>query len=76
MGDVKFSAMTALFTGLRGWFTAVGIGSVSALLFAAAGIATGKLDRNSRIPLAPFITAGAVTAFFIHPDSYQYMGCF
>ncbi len=67
MGDVKFAALMGVFTGFPGWFTAAAFASFSGLLFALSGIAAGKLNRNSKIPFAPFLTAGSIFASFINP---------
>lgn len=67
MGDVKFAALMGVFTGFPGWFIAAGLASLFGLLFAAAGLLTGRLDRNSRIPFAPFLTLGSIGAYFAAP---------
>ncbi len=67
MGDVTFAAFTGVFNGFPGWFIATGLASLFGLLFAAAGMLAGRLDRNSRIPFAPFLTLGSVGAYFAVP---------
>jgi len=67
MGDVKFAALMGVFIGFPGWFIAAGLASFFGLLFAAAGMLSGRLDRNSRIPFAPFLTLGSIGAYFAAP---------
>ncbi len=67
MGDVKFSALTGAFLGFPGWVTAAAAASAAGLVFASAGIASGRINKNTRIPFAPFLTAGSITAFIINP---------
>lgn len=67
MGDVKFAALMGVFIGFPGWFIAAGLASLFGLLFAAAGMLSGRLDRNSRIPFAPFLTLGSIGAYFAAP---------
>ena len=74
MGDVKFAALMGLFNGFPQWFTAVAIASFSGLLFMLAGMAIGKLNRNSRIPFAPFLTAGSIGAFITAPELLKTVG--
>jgi len=67
MGDVKFAALMGVFIGFPRWFIAAGLASLFGLLFAAAGMLSGRLDRNSRIPFAPFLTLGSIGAYFAAP---------
>ncbi len=67
MGDVKFSALMGIFLGFPGWFTAAAAASAAGLVFALAGIVSGKMHRDSKIPFAPFLTAGSIAAFFLNP---------
>ncbi len=73
IGDVKFAAFMGIFNGFPGWFVALGFASLSGLLFALAGLGTGKLNRRSRIPFAPFLTAGSIGAWFAGPFLLQKM---
>lgn len=66
MGDVKFSALMGVFNRFPGWFTAVFIASISALLFTLAACAAGKIKRESKVPFAPFLSAGSIGAYFLH----------
>ncbi len=73
MGDVKFSALMGVFNGFPEWFFATAIASFLGLLFAVAGLITGKLNKKSRIPFAPFLTAGSMGAWFAGPFLLQKM---
>ena len=66
MGDVKFSALMGVFNRFPDWFTAVLIASISALLFTLTALAAGKIQRESKIPFAPFLSAGSIGAYFFH----------
>ena len=66
MGDVKLVAMIALFTGwysLWAFYLAALLGGVIGI----AGMMTGRVERSTRIPFAPFIAAGVVCAAFVYP---------
>ncbi|HUX13133.1 MAG TPA: A24 family peptidase, partial [Spirochaetia bacterium] len=55
MGDAKYSALVGAALGAVGWFWAL---LLSALLGSAVGgslLATGRIDRDYRIPFAPFL---------------------
>ncbi len=67
MGDVKFSALMGLFLGFPGWFAALSAASFLGLLFAAAGCIAGALNKTSRIPFAPFLTAGSIGVYLLTP---------
>ena len=67
MGDVKFAALMGVFLGFPGWFVALSAASFLGLLFAAAGCIAGVLNKTSRIPFAPFLTAGSVGAYLLTP---------
>ena len=68
MGDVKFAAFMGVFVGFPRWFVAAGLASLLGLIFAFAGIISGKLDRNSKIPFAPFLTVGSIGAYIVNYD--------
>ncbi len=63
MGDVKFAALMGLFNGFPYWFTAVFIASLTALIFILPGIVTGRIHTDTKIPFAPFLTAGSIMAY-------------
>lgn len=66
MGDIKLIAMTSFFIGwhsLWAFYLATLLGGLVGLY----GIATGRLYRATRIPFAPFISAGVVGAVFLYP---------
>ena len=66
MGDVKFAALMGIFLSFPMWFAAAGLASVLGTIFAFSGVISGKLNRNSKIPFAPFLTAGSVGAYFLN----------
>lgn len=68
MGDVKFAALMGVFIGFPGWFIATGLASILGLVFASAGLASGKLNKSSKIPFAPFLTVGSIGAYFVNYD--------
>ncbi|MDA3938815.1 MAG: A24 family peptidase [Spirochaetia bacterium] len=68
MGDVKFAALMAIYIGFPGWFIATGVASLLGLLFAVLGLFSGRLNRNTRIPFAPFLTVGSIGAYFVNYD--------
>ena len=66
MGDVKFAALMGVFTGFPRWFAAAGFASILGLLFALIGILFGRIDKNTKIPFAPFLTVGSIGAYFVN----------
>ncbi|MCK5201790.1 MAG: hypothetical protein KAR21_25730, partial [Spirochaetales bacterium] len=68
-GDVKFAALMGVFIGFPGWFAAAGLASLLGLIFASAGLISGKLNKSSKIPFAPFLTVGSIGAYFINYNS-------
>lgn len=68
MGDVKFAAFMAVFIGFPGWFVATGLASLLGLVFAAIGLFLGKINKNTKIPFAPFLTVGSIGAYFVNYD--------
>lgn len=68
MGDVKLAAMTGLFLGwdtLWVFYLAVVLGGT----LGVAGLLSGRLGRGTRLPLAPFVAAGAALHVFVLPPS-------
>ena len=76
MGDVKFAAFMGVFTGFPCWFLATLLASLLGIAFTIAAIAMGKLSRDSRIPFAPFLTAGSMGAYIILPLLQNFTGRF
>ena len=66
MGDVKFAALMGVFIGFPGWFAAAGLASILGLMFALTGQILGRINKSSRIPFAPFLTAGSIGAYFVN----------
>ena len=66
MGDVKFAALMGVFIGFPKWFIAAGLASLIGLLFAVIGLLSGMINTNTKIPFAPFLTAGSIVAYFIN----------
>lgn len=68
MGDVKFAALMGVFIGFPGWFVATGLASLLGLAFAVTGLFFGKINKDTKIPFAPFLTVGSIGAYFINYD--------
>jgi len=66
IGDVKYAALMGVFIGFPGWFVAAGLASILGLIFVLAGLISGKLNKSSKIPFAPFLTAGTIGAYFVN----------
>lgn len=64
-GDVKYSAMIAAFIGFPLWFAAILLSSLSGLLVGFSLILMKKINLETKLPFAPFLAFGALTAFFI-----------
>ena len=65
MGDVKFAALMGTFIGFPGWFIAAGLASLLGLVFTIIGLFFGKIHKKTKIPFAPFLTAGSIGAYFL-----------
>ncbi len=68
MGDVKFAALMGIFIGFPGWFVATGLASLLGLIFAVLGLFSGRINKNTKIPFAPFLTVGSIGAYFVNYD--------
>lgn len=66
MGDVKFAVLMGVFLGFPKWFIAAGLASFLGLLFTVIGLFFGKVNRDTKIPFAPFLTVGSSIAYFIN----------
>ncbi|MCD6398137.1 MAG: prepilin peptidase [Spirochaetaceae bacterium] len=66
MGDVKFAAFIALFLGFPLFFAAVAVASFTGLVFAVAGLAICRINKSTKIPFAPFLTAGSIIVSIIN----------
>lgn len=66
IGDVKLCLFLGLILGFPSLVYALIISFVVAAIFALVGIASGKLNRKSTIPFAPFLTLGALVCFVLH----------
>jgi leader peptidase (prepilin peptidase) / N-methyltransferase len=63
LGDLKYSGLVALVLGARGWGPTVAGFVIAWALAAAWGVCMISRGRaGSRIPLGPFLTAGALLA--------------
>jgi leader peptidase (prepilin peptidase)/N-methyltransferase len=67
LGDAKLSAMLAIALGLKGWILALLCASFSGICVALPLIATKTINRNERIPFAPFMALGGIVAFLLQP---------
>jgi len=65
LGDAKLSAFLALVLGLRGWFLMLFLSSSIALIFAVTMLICKRMDKQARIPYAPFLSIGAIGALFL-----------
>ncbi len=65
MGDAKYSALIAVAAGLLPWLVSLFIASLAGVAFAAVMIGLFHRDRGARIPFAPFLTLGAVSAILL-----------
>ncbi len=65
LGDAKYSALIAVAAGLYAWLASILVASIIGLCAALFLIGILKKDRQTRIPFAPFLTAGACTAFLL-----------
>ena len=62
LGDVKFGACMGLYCGTHAIFIAFLIAAISGILVAAILINRKKIMRTARIPFAPFLALGAISA--------------
>ncbi len=60
LGDGIVSAFTGTLLGIQGWLLALAAASGLALLTALMLLVFKKINRNTKIPFAPFLFAGAI----------------
>jgi len=70
MGDVKFSALISLQLGFYYWLISLFVASLSGLFVAVFCIFYKKMDKNTPIPFAPFLSFGAVMALLLSRGGY------
>jgi leader peptidase (prepilin peptidase)/N-methyltransferase len=61
-GDVKFGILTGFVCGFQGSFIALLVASLAGLLFAVTLLFLKKINRTTRIPFAPFLLIGTISA--------------
>lgn len=64
MGDAKLAAFTGTVLGWRSQIVGFAVGMFLGGLVAIALVAAGKKGRKSRLPVGPFLAAGALAALF------------
>lgn len=64
-GDVKLCAALGLVLGMRGTIAVMIVAVLAAGVYAAAGLASGKLKKNAHLPLGPFLCGSAMAYIFI-----------
>lgn len=62
MGDVKFASFVGAATGIAMLPVALFVSAALALLAAVALLMTGRATMRSKLPFAPFLSAGGFTA--------------
>lgn len=64
LGDVKLMAGTAAWLGWKGAWVTLLAGSVLGTIISLTLIFSGKITRKSSVPFGPFLSIGALGAFF------------
>lgn len=64
-GDVKLCAALGLVLGARGSIAALVLAVLAAGVYAAAGLASGRLHENDHLPFGPFLCGSAMAYFFV-----------
>jgi prepilin signal peptidase PulO-like enzyme (type II secretory pathway) len=64
IGDIKYAALIGLFCGLPGACIAFLCAAVLGLLAVLVLRLAGKFAANQPVPFAPFLSIGAITAYF------------
>ena len=65
MGDVKYGLFVGLATGWPYVICALFITFFLALLFSSIGIISKRIEKDTSIPMAPFITVGTLICFWL-----------
>ncbi len=73
MGDVKYGFFLSLYTGIPLWFFSLLFASLLGILFFLTGMAAENLKRDSKIPFAPFLTAGCIGAYYFRNEILSYL---
>ena len=64
-GDVKLCAALGLVLGMRGMVVTLILAILAAGVYAAAGLASGKLKKNDQMPFGQFLCGSAMAYIFI-----------
>lgn len=64
-GDVKLCAALGLVLGMRGIIVTLIVAVLAAGIYAAAGLARGKLAKNDQLPLGTFVCGSAMAYIFV-----------
>lgn len=59
-GDIKLLAAGGFFLGVSEILQALGIGIILAGVFCASGLLSGRMEKDSRFALGPFLCAGMI----------------
>lgn len=65
MGDAKLSLAVGGILGVYYWFISLFVASLSALAMIFSLLLLGKSKRNQPFPFAPFLSLGALAAFYL-----------
>lgn len=71
-GDIKFLAMVGAFLGMKGALITLVFSSMTGALFGLFLIAFRGKKAGTAIPFGPFLSAGALLAFFFGGPSWQW----
>jgi leader peptidase (prepilin peptidase)/N-methyltransferase len=72
MGDAKLFALSGAFLGLEGGIASLALGLALGGIACATLLAFKKAGRNARIPLAPFLAAGAALQAAFGPQMLSF----
>ncbi|MDA3852498.1 MAG: A24 family peptidase [Spirochaetaceae bacterium] len=70
MGDAKLTLSIAGVLGLYYWFISLAIASVIALITALVLLGCKKMDKETPIPFAPFLSLGAMLSLWLMKEGY------
>jgi leader peptidase (prepilin peptidase)/N-methyltransferase len=71
-GDIKLFAVLGTVLGLKGILLTFFLSSLIGAIFGVFGIITKRLTRKSAIPFGPFISLGALLAYFYETDIFNW----